>query len=84
MMVLFGVKKGQYDNFNIMVFAQNLISLLPIAFLFCIPWKYLQISHENVKRPLKETVIEVKIEMESANKITNTDEENKEKSEDKE
>ena len=84
MMVLFGVKKGQYDNFNIMVFAQNLISLLPIAFLFCIPSKYLQISNENVKRPLKETVIEVKIEMESANKITNTDEENKEKSEDKE
>ena len=84
MMVLFGVKKGQYDNFNIMVFAQNLISLLPIAFLFCIPSKYLQISNENVKRPLKETVIEVKIEMESANKITNADEENKEKSEDKE
>ena len=83
MMVLFGVKKGQYDNFNIMVFAQNLISLLPIAFLFCIPSKYLQISNENVKRPLKETVIEVKIEMESANKITK-DEENKEKSEDKE
>ena len=84
MMVLFKVKKGQYDNFNIMVFAQNLISLLPIAFLFCIPSKYLQISNENVKRPLKETVIEVKIEMDSANKITNTEEENKEKSEDKE
>lgn len=67
MTVLFGVKKGQYDNFNFMVFAHNLISLAPIPILLCIPSKYLDQPKEKNKKPLRETVIEVKIEMESNN-----------------
>lgn len=67
MTILFGIKKGKYDNFNVMVFVHNLISLVPIPILFCIPTKYLEHSKENNKKPLRETVIEVKIEMESSN-----------------
>ena len=63
--VLFGVKKGQYSNFNIMIFVQNLLVLFPILVLKFTPQKYLTFEEGDMKGKDNgvEKVIEVHIEM---------------------
>ena len=76
--VLFGVKKGQYSNFNVMIFVQNLLVLLPILVLKFTPQKYLSFGEGDIKGRdgIREQVIEVHIEMRkkednAANEVTN-------------
>ena len=58
MMVIFGIRKDNYNNFNIMVFIINIITLLPILVLLLIPSQYLEPPEVKEK-----TGNEVKIEM---------------------
>ena len=60
MMVIFGIRKDNYNNLNIMVFIINIITLLPILVLLLIPSQYLEPPEGKEK-----TGNEVKIEMDT-------------------
>lgn len=68
--IMFGIKKGNYKNFNTMVFFTNLFELFPILVMKFIPQRYLSFDKEQKEDEveIKENENVVNVELEQINK----------------